>query len=118
VNEYESSLKSHHLSFHPPRSPLSKRPFHALGSENINSLVQPKTPRPDIELEDSFIGMQGNNIVYELLLRHNVEYVFGYNGATIVRLMDIMCSSDCIKFIVPRHEQGAGFMAEGYARST
>jgi acetolactate synthase-1/2/3 large subunit len=51
-----------------------------------------------------------------MMLRHNVEKVFGYPGGAILPVFDAIYNSTHFDFILPRHEQGAGHMAEGYAR--
>lgn len=52
------------------------------------------------------------------MLRHNVDTVFGYSGGAILPVFDGIYNSPHFKFIMPRHEQGAGHMAEGYAKAT
>jgi acetolactate synthase-1/2/3 large subunit len=51
----------------------------------------------------------------ELLARHGVEIVFGIPGVHTVELYRGLARSP-IRHVTPRHEQGAGFMADGYAR--
>jgi acetolactate synthase-1/2/3 large subunit len=51
----------------------------------------------------------------ELLEAYGVEFVFGIPGLHTVELYRGLASSR-IRQITPRHEQGAGFMADGYAR--
>lgn len=62
------------------------------------------------------IGMTGGQIFHQLLLRHEVKHVFGYPGGAILPVFDAIYNSPHFDFILPRHEQGAGHMAEGYAR--
>jgi acetolactate synthase-1/2/3 large subunit len=50
------------------------------------------------------------------MLRHGVKKVFGYPGGAILPVFDAIYNSKHFDFILPRHEQGAGHMAEGYAR--
>eukprot|EP00833_Pecoramyces_ruminatium_P014300 jgi/Orpsp1_1/1188332/evm.model.d7180000063954.1 len=69
------------------------------------------------DYESSFIGMTGGEILHEMLKRHNVKHVFGYPGGAILPIMDAIYETDQFEFILPRHEQGAGHMAEGYARA-
>lgn len=69
-------------------------------------------------MDDSFIGLTGGEIFHEMMLRHNVDTVFGYAGGAILPVFDAIYNSDKFKFVLPRHEQGAGHMAEGYARAT
>lgn len=49
------------------------------------------------------------------LVAHGVDIVFGIPGVHTVELYRGLASSG-IRHITPRHEQGAGFMADGYAR--
>lgn len=69
-------------------------------------------------MDDSFIGLTGGEIFHEMMLRHNVDTVFGYAGGAILPVFDAIYNSDKFKFVLPRHEQGAGHMAEGYAKAT
>ncbi|RDU95235.1 5-guanidino-2-oxopentanoate decarboxylase [Trinickia dinghuensis] len=52
-----------------------------------------------------------------LLEGYGVEYVFGIPGVHTVELYRGIAASS-IRHVTPRHEQGAGFMADGYARVT
>jgi len=67
-------------------------------------------------MDHSFIGMSGGQIFHEMMLRHNVKHIFGYPGGAILPVFDAIHNSKYFDFILPRHEQGAGHMAEGYAR--
>ena len=49
-------------------------------------------------------------------MRHNVKQIFGYPGGAILPVFDAIHNSKNFDFVLPRHEQGAGHMAEGYAR--
>ena len=53
----------------------------------------------------------------EILESYGVELVFGIPGVHTVELYRGLKRSS-IRHITPRHEQGAGFMADGYARAT
>ena len=55
--------------------------------------------------------------VVDLLQQYGIEYVFGIPGTHSIELYRGLSSSS-IKHISPRHEQGAGFMADGYARTS
>ncbi|MEJ7837521.1 MAG: thiamine pyrophosphate-binding protein [Thermomicrobiales bacterium] len=48
----------------------------------------------------------------------DVDTVFGIPGVHTLALYDALRSSVSIRHILARHEQGAGFMADGYARAT
>jgi len=59
----------------------------------------------------------GSQILLDALIREGVEYIFGIPGGANLPLFDALYGSP-IKFILTRHEQGAGHAADGYARST
>ncbi|KAI6005449.1 DHS-like NAD/FAD-binding domain-containing protein [Pisolithus albus] len=67
-------------------------------------------------LDHSFVGMSGGQIFHEMMLRHGVKHIFGYPGGAILPVFDAIYNSKHFDFVLPRHEQGAGHMAEGYAR--
>ncbi|MDA4635569.1 thiamine pyrophosphate-binding protein, partial [Escherichia coli] len=52
-----------------------------------------------------------------LLESYDVDTVFGIPGVHTIELYRGLAAST-IRHITPRHEQGAGFMADGYARAT
>src|SRR5438105_7270655 len=52
------------------------------------------------------------------LREHGVRHVFGYPGGQITPLYDALYRTQGIRHILARHEQAAGFMADGYARAT
>jgi len=56
-------------------------------------------------------------VLVELLEAYEVEIVFGIPGVHTVELYRGLGDSQ-LRHITPRHEQGAGFMADGYARTT
>ncbi len=63
-------------------------------------------------------SMTGAEIVIRLLERQGVDMVFGIPGGAILPIYDALSRSARIRHILTRHEQGAGFMAQGVARST
>jgi len=98
----------------------STSPQRAVPSPAFNRQdAQIRTPytQPDPEMDHSFVGMKGGEIFHEMMLRHNVKHVFGYPGGAILPVFDAIYNSPHFDFILPRHEQGAGHMAEGYARA-
>ena len=62
--------------------------------------------------------MNGGQIFAELMRQHGVKHVFGYPGGAILPVFDGMHQSEHFDVVLPRHEQGAGHMAEGYARAS
>ena len=85
---------------------------------SFNTAPSPTDPslHPGKALDDSMIGMTGGQVFHEMMLRHRVDTVFGYSGGAILPVFDGIFNSDKFRFVMPRHEQGAGHMAEGYAR--
>jgi acetolactate synthase-1/2/3 large subunit len=82
-----------------------------------NSTPQPLLDNPSRSaLDESFIGLSGGQIFHEMMLRHGVKTVFGYPGGAILPVFDAIYNSKHFDFVLPRHEQGAGHMAQGYAR--
>ncbi|MCJ1360992.1 Acetolactate synthase, mitochondrial [Acarospora aff. strigata] len=69
-------------------------------------------------MDESFIGLSGGEIFHEMMLRQGVKHVFGYPGGAILPVFDAIYNSKHFDFILPKHEQGAGHMAEGYARAS
>ena len=65
------------------------------------------------------IKLTGAEIIWECLLREQVNVVFGYPGGAILPTYDALSKySDRIHHVLTRHEQGATHMADGYARSS
>src|ERR1700737_2995544 len=63
--------------------------------------------------------LSGAQILVQCLLNHGVDVVFAYPGGASMPLHQALTRvSDKIRTILPRHEQGGGFAAEGYARSS
>jgi acetolactate synthase I/II/III large subunit len=61
--------------------------------------------------------LRGAEIVLECLRAEGVELMFGYPGGAIMPLYDAL-DGNGIRHVLTRHEQGAVFAAEGYARVT
>ena len=61
--------------------------------------------------------LRGAEIVLQCLRAEGVDLVFGYPGGAIMPLYDALDGSG-VRHILTRHEQGAVFAAEGYARVT
>ncbi|MBD2665529.1 acetolactate synthase [Richelia sinica FACHB-800] len=63
----------------------------------------------------------GGFALLDSLLKHGVEYIFGYPGGAILPIYDDLYKVEetgTIKHILVRHEQGASHAADGYARAT
>src|SRR6516164_1838287 len=63
--------------------------------------------------------LSGATILVQCLLNHGVEVVFAYPGGASMPIHQALTQvQPRLRTILPRHEQGGGFAAEGYARST
>ncbi len=64
-------------------------------------------------------SMTGAEILVQSLVRHGVEVIFAYPGGASMPIHQALTKvRDQIRTVLPRHEQGGGFAAEGYARVT
>src|ERR1700733_1080788 len=61
--------------------------------------------------------LKGAEIVLRCVRAEGVDLVFGYPGGAIMPLYDALDGSG-VRHVLTRHEQGAVFAAEGYARVT
>ncbi len=59
----------------------------------------------------------GARALVDALLREGVDHVFGIPGTQNLAILDVLRDTPQIRFILTRHEQGAAFMAYGYARA-
>jgi acetolactate synthase-1/2/3 large subunit len=62
--------------------------------------------------------MSGGQLVVATLEAQGVDVVFGMPGVHNLALYDALCETTRIKHVLVRHEQGAAFAADGYARAT
>ena len=90
----------------------------------------PTEADPSAEIKHPLAGtrMSGADIVVQVLADENVDTVFGYSGGAILPTYDAVFrfndrhrlpdGRSPMSLIVPANEQGAGFMAAGYARAS
>ena len=71
--------------------------------------------------------IEGSAMIVRVLAEQGVNIIFGYSGGAILPTYDAVFrynsenqinGKDPMPLIVPANEQGAGFMAAGYARAT
>lgn len=80
------------------------------------STTKAKTPTKTPEIGKP---MKGCDVVVEALIREGVDTIFAYPGGASMELHQALNRrSDAIRTILPRQEQGGGFMAHGYSRAT
>lgn len=62
--------------------------------------------------------MNGAQVIIKLLERYGIHTIAGIPGGSNLPLYDALSQSTIITHILARHEQGAGFIAQGIARSS
>jgi acetolactate synthase I/II/III large subunit len=62
--------------------------------------------------------MNGADAILRTLEALEVDVMFGLPGGAILPLYDAMARGTTVRHVLARHEQGAGHMAEGYARAS
>jgi acetolactate synthase-1/2/3 large subunit len=62
--------------------------------------------------------LSGGEIIVQFLKDEGVDTIFGYPGGAALHIYDALYAQDDVRHILVRHEQGAGHMAEGYARAS
>lgn len=62
--------------------------------------------------------MLGSDAILRSLEAEGVEVCFGIPGGAILPLYDAIARGTTVRHVLARHEQGAGHMAEGYARAS
>lgn len=62
--------------------------------------------------------LTGAEIFLESLKKEGVKTIFALPGGVVLKIFDVLHQQKDIQVILARHEQGAGHMAEGYAKAT
>lgn len=75
--------------------------------QGASMTTQPKT-----------ITLTGAQLAVRLLERQGVRIVSGIPGGAILPFYDALSQSQAIRHVLARHEQGAGFIAQGMTRAT
>ncbi|KAK9090110.1 hypothetical protein Sjap_023287 [Stephania japonica] len=128
-------------SFHPPkphftftvptftRRPNRSRPFSLV----TNAIADPKPQIPTPPTKEAPIATdplkflsryasdeprKGADVLVEALEREGVTDVFAYPGGASMEIHQALTRSKSIRNVLPRHEQGGIFAAEGYARAS
>lgn len=66
----------------------------------------------------SCLRLTGAELIVKILEQYGITQIAGIPGGTILPLYDALGQSNIIKHILTRHEQAAGFIAQGMARAT
>ncbi|WVY93089.1 hypothetical protein V8G54_032177 [Vigna mungo] len=113
------------LRFALPFSPLPNAPLHSQRcslklSRAISDAAAAKstTAEPFVSRFALEEPRKGADILVEALERQGVTDVFAYPGGASMEIHQALTRSATIRNVLPRHEQGGVFAAEGYARSS
>jgi acetolactate synthase-1/2/3 large subunit len=82
---------------------------------SAKTIAKPATKSPGATSKSE--PMFGRDIFVQALEREGVDVIFAYPGGASMELHQSLTKSR-IRTILPRHEQGGSFAAEGYARAT
>jgi acetolactate synthase-1/2/3 large subunit len=114
-------LVSFALQHDPPLPPASSPPVSSIAA-NVPPTSLSAHPRAGQ-------SMTGAEIIVQVLVDEGVDTIFGYSGGAILPTYDaifrhndtqskLAAGARPMPLIVPANEQGAGFMAAGYARAS
>ncbi len=62
--------------------------------------------------------LNGAQLLVETIKLEGTQYLFGMSATAVLPVLDVVYNSSQIKYIQSQHEQGAMYMANGYARAT
>ena len=85
----------------------------------MSKTTQTETKKPS-STKSGELGptMSGSEILVACLEREGVDTIFAYPGGASMEIHQALTRSKKIRTVLPRHEQGGAFAAEGYARAT
>jgi acetolactate synthase-1/2/3 large subunit len=117
-----ATRKQHHSKLAPGDE---SRYGRALEGEKMSTLATPPRIGPAPAHPLAGATMSGADMILQVLADEGVDTIFGYSGGAILPTYDAVFrfnerrpADQQIRLIVPATEQGAGFMAAGYARSS
>src|SRR3990172_9290127 len=62
--------------------------------------------------------LTGAQLLTQFLRAEGIRHVFGVSGTAVLPILDLIYHEPQIRYIQAQHEQGAMYMANGYARAT
>jgi acetolactate synthase I/II/III large subunit len=71
----------------------------------------------DLKDQSKINTTTGARALVDALLREGIDHVFGIPGTQNLAFLDALRDTPQVRFILTRHEQGAAFMAYGFARA-
>src|SRR4029078_3389605 len=77
-----------------------------------------RAPRHRVRAGGWRMKMTGGDAILRSLEAEGVDIMFGIPGGAIMPTYDAMARGTTVRHVLARHEQGAGHMAQGYARAS
>ena len=105
------------MGFHLVKPGEVRHVWYCKFKATIMSTQTITSPKPE-EAGELGPAMKGADVLVSALEREGVDVVFAYPGGASMELHQSLTRSEKIRTILPRQEQGGGFMAHGYARAT
>ncbi|KAG7954235.1 hypothetical protein I3843_11G006300 [Carya illinoinensis] len=117
---------SHHVLHNrstPRHSPISLHVSNSLPNPTVAFTTDIQettstTPQSFVSRFAPDAPRKGADVLVEALERLGVNTVFAYPGGASMEIHQALTRSSIIRNVLPRHEQGGVFAAEGYARSS
>ena len=101
------------------RVPTPEQSSWTIRDEIVTETVFVSTTQHQRSAARDAAGISGADILVDSLIHQGVECIFAYPGGASMPLhQSLIAREDRLRTILPRHEQGGGFAAQGYARST
>ena len=88
-----------------------------LGSKFLDQMSTSPSP-PESKPADNPPALTGAECAVETLAANGVEVVFGIPGGHSFPMYAALAGTRGIRHVLGRHEQGLGFMADGYYRAS
>ncbi|PIN15094.1 Thiamine pyrophosphate-requiring enzyme [Handroanthus impetiginosus] len=98
-------------------SAIYKHPFLHNKPKLLSRFTLPFPDNPQ-KPTATFISHRRCDVLVEALEREGVTDVFAYPGGASMEIHQALTRSNIIRNVLPRHEQGGVFAAEGYARTS
>ncbi|GER36300.1 acetolactate synthase [Striga asiatica] len=106
-----------------PQRPTASSASHRRPAFQISNVLT--SPDKNILHDETFASRfapdeprKGSDVLVEALEREGVTDVFAYPGGASMEIHQALTRSNVIRNVLPRHEQGGIFAAEGYARAS
>ncbi|KAH6794700.1 chlorsulfuron/imidazolinone resistant 1 [Perilla frutescens var. hirtella] len=108
-----------------PHNPQKSAAVTAISRRHLHISNVLSSPKSQTDQKEAFVSRfgadeprKGSDVLVEALEREGVTDVFAYPGGASMEIHQALTRSNIIRNVLPRHEQGGVFAAEGYARAS